>query len=700
MPSWPEQRKYIGSHTQRVDAPAKVTGAAKYSSDVQPDGWLYGMILRSKWPKAKITKIDLAPAKKIPGIKAAILDREGERTVRYYGEEIAAVAGTSKQACLDALRAIVVEAKEMPFVVSEEDARDDTAPRVWDESPNLSQPKVDERGEVDKAFSECAAVVEGFFTTPVQLHHPLETHGNTISWTDDGITSWSSTQGIGGVKHDLAGGLKVPENKVRVICEFMGGGFGAKFGPIKEGILAAKLSKEAGAPVKLMLPRFDEALAVGNRPSSFQRLKLGATADGKFKAFELDGYGTAGIGSSGNTAGGGGGAELRMPYIYHVPNSRVKQSAVSINAGSARAFRAPSSPPSSFGMESIVDELAAKLNIDPVEIRIMNDTSKEKEIRKKEFRLGAERFRWKEKYKKPGSAPGPIKTGVGCASATWGGGGRGTKAEAQISPDGSVEIRCGTQDLGTGSKTVIAVIAADLLGLKPEQIKVSVGDTRYPSSGGSGGSTTTASVAPAIYDVCTKALEELQTKTGVSDARGENWAGACKKLGVNSLTVSGQWQEGLSSSGAAGVQFAEVEVDTETGFVKVKKITCVQDGGLFVSKLTAESQVNGGIIMGLGYGLYEERVMDKTSGVVLNPNFETYKLATLADIPEIDIVLLDMPERGVIGIGEPVTIPTAAAIANAVSNAIGVRVSSLPITPARVLEALGKLKPVATPAAA
>ncbi|HSU55464.1 MAG TPA: molybdopterin cofactor-binding domain-containing protein, partial [Candidatus Dormibacteraeota bacterium] len=241
MPSWPEQRKYIGSHTQRVDAPAKVTGAAKYSSDVQPDGWLYGMILRSKWPKAKITKIDLAPAKKIPGIKAAILDREGERTVRYYGEEIAAVAGTSKQACLDALRAIVVEAKEMPFVVSEEDARDDTAPRVWDESPNLSQPKVDERGEVDKAFSECAAVVEGFFTTPVQLHHPLETHGNTISWTDDGITSWSSTQGIGGVKHDLAGGLKVPENKVRVICEFMGGGFGAKFGPIKEGILAAKL---------------------------------------------------------------------------------------------------------------------------------------------------------------------------------------------------------------------------------------------------------------------------------------------------------------------------------------------------------------------------------------------------------------------------------------------------------------------------
>jgi xanthine dehydrogenase YagR molybdenum-binding subunit len=281
---------------------------------------------------------------------------------------------------------------------------------------------------------------------------------------------------------------------------------------------------------------------------------------------------------------------------------------------------------------------------------------------------------------------------VGCAGATWGGGGRGTKAEAQINPDGSIEIRCGTQDLGTGTKTVIAVIAADILGLKPEQILVRIGDTRYPPSGASGGSTTAASVSPAIYDVCNKALDELQKQSGVADARGGNWMAACKKLGVNPLTVQGQWQPGLSSSGAGGVQFAEVEVDTDTGFVKVKKITCVQDGGLIVSKLTAESQVNGGIIMGIGYALYEERIMDRQTGVVLNPNFETYKLPGLADVPEMDVVLLDMPERGVIGIGEPVTIPTASAIANAVANALGVRVNSLPITPQKVLAALGKDK--------
>ena len=695
MPSWPEKRTFIGSHTTRVDGPAKVSGSAKYPSDVQPDGWLYGMILRSKWAKAKITNINLEQALKVPGIKAAVVDRPGERTVRYYGEELAAVAGTSKQACLDALRLIQVEANPLPFVVREDDAKEDSSPRVWDDTPNLSKPRVNEKGEVDKAFGDCSAVVEGFYTTPVQLHHPLETHGNTVSWTDEGLTAWSSTQGIGSVKDGFAGNLKVPQSQVRVITEYMGGGFGSKFGQGAEGSLAARLSKEAKAPVKLFLTRFDESLAVGNRPSSFQKIKLGATADGKLQAFELESYGTAGIGSGGVSEGGGGGAEFPAPYIYTVPNIRVKQSGVNIDAGSARAFRAPGHPTASFGMESIMDELAVKLGVDPLELRLKNDPS---EVRRKEYQIGSERFGWKSKYKKPGTSSGPLKTGVGCAGATWGGGSRGTQAEAHINPDGTIEIRCGTQDLGTGTRTLIALIAADLLGLKPEQITVRVGDTQFPPSGGSGGSTTAASVSPAIYDVCTKARTELQSKTGVSLVEADIWSAACKKLGVNPLVVSGEWQEGLSSSGAGGVQFAEVEVDIETGFTRVKKITCVQDGGLIVSKLTCESQVNGGILMGIGYALYEERIMDRLSGVVLNPNFETYKLTGLADAPEIDIVLLDMPERGVIGIGEPVTIPTASAVANAVANALGVRVPSLPITPARVLAALAG-KSVTTPSA-
>ncbi len=691
MPAWPDKPTQIGKRTLRVDGRAKVTGAAKYTSDVQPKGWLYGMILRSKWPAAKVTSIDLGKALQVPGIKAAMAVREGSRTVRYYGEELAAVAGLTKQACLDALRVIEVTATPLPFVVREEDARKNDSTAVWENSPNLSKPRVNERGDPDKAFSLAAAVVENFLSTPVQLHHALETHGNTVSWTDEGVTAWASTQGIFSVREGLAGNLKVDQSKVQVISEFMGGGFGAKFGPGVEGSLAANLSKMAGAPVRIMLTRFDEALAAGNRPSSFQHVKLAASADGKLTAYQLEAYGTPGIGSGGSTEGGGGGAEFPAPYIYTVPNTRVQHSGVAVNAGSARAFRAPGHPQASFGMESMMDDLAVKLGIDPVEFRIKNDPSP---TRRREYEMGRERCDWKEKYKKPGSSPGVIKTGIGCAGASWGGGGGGTKAEAQINPDGSVEIRCGTQDLGTGTKTVISVIAAEIFQLSPEQITARIGDTRYPPSGGSGGSTTCASVSPAILDTCSRALEELQTKTGIPDARGSHWLEACKKLGVNPLVVSGEWRQGLSSNGVGGVQFAEVEVDTETGVVRVKKVTCIQDCGLVISPLTCESQVNGGIIMGMGYALFEERIMDRESGVVLNPNFETYKLSGIADVPEIDIVLLDMPERGVIGVGEPVTIPTAAAIANAVANAIGVRVSHLPITPARVLAALGKFKAV------
>ncbi|MDR3456743.1 MAG: xanthine dehydrogenase family protein molybdopterin-binding subunit [Verrucomicrobiae bacterium] len=693
MSSWPAEPKYISHSTARVDAPAKLTGSARYSSDIQEKGWLYGMILRSKWPSAKVTAVNLDKARAIPGIKAVVVAREAEFNVRYYGEEIAAVAGTSKQACLDALRAIEVKAEvRHEFVVNETEALKADSPRVWDNAPNAPTPHVHENGNVDTAFPGCAAVIEGFYTTAVQVHNPMETHGNTVSWTDEGVTAWASTQGITSVRDGLAGALQLDHSKVRVITDFMGGGFGAKFGPGVEGVLAAKLSKAAGAPVRLMLTRFDEALAVGNRPSSFQKIKIGASADGLLQAFDAENYGTAGIGGGADAGGGGGGADIPMPYIYKVPNTRVKQSAVAINAGSARAFRAPGHPPASYGMESAMDDLAAKLAMDPLELRLKNDPS---EIRQREYKLGAEKFGWKQKYQKPGSSPGVVKTGIGCAGAAWGGsrGDRNTQGDATINPDGSIEFRLGVQDLGTGTKTVIAVVAAEMLGLKPEQITVRVGDTNFPYGPGSGGSTTCPSVSPTVFDICTKALEQLQTQSGMADVRGENWFAACKKLGVSPLVVHGKWQPGLSTDHACGVQFAEVEVDTETGLVTVKKILGVHDCGLIINQITLESQINGGIISGMGYALYEERVMDDLSGVVLNPNFETYKLPGIADVPDIEIVLINMPERGVIGIGEPATVATAGAIANAVFNAIGVRVSSLPITPAKILAALGKVPP-------
>src|SRR6516165_10450734 len=687
MSGWPKNPQQLGKDHLRYDGPIKVSGSAKYASDVQPDGWLYGMILRSPWPAARIRSIDLQPALSLPGIRAAVTANDPPFTVRYCGEELAAVAGLSKQVCLDALRAIKVDADLLPFVAKEEAALRDTSPHVFENLPNAGEPRKMQTGDVDGAFGTSYKTVEGFFHTQVQLHQCLETHGNTIQVTPEEITCWASTQGIFSVRDSLADSIGMPMDKVHVISEFMGGGFGSKYGAGVEGGLAVRLSKEARLPVRLMLTRFDEALAVGNRPSSFQKVRLSASKDGTLVAYELEAFGTAGYASGGTTAGGGGGAGFPAPYIYQIPSTRVRQTTVAINAGSARAMRAPGHPQASFGMESILDEMALALGMDPVELRIKNDPS---EIRRQQYKIAAERFGWSARYRSSASTEGPVKTGVGCASATWGGGGYGSEAEVRINPDGSVEVRCGTQDLGTGTKTLIAIVAAEVFGLEPVAISASIGDTTFPPSGGSGGSTTAASVAPAVFDACQNALADLRSASGISDPTGLNWRTATARLRINPVVARGRWKEGLSSRGVGGVQMAEVEVDTETGFVRVKRIVCVQDCGLVINRLASISQINGGIIMGIGFALYEERVLDRQTGVVLNPNFETYKLPGAADVPELDVILQDMPERGVIGIGTPVTIPTAAAIANAVSHAIGKRVTRLPISPAQILGLLGK----------
>ncbi|MDO8544994.1 MAG: xanthine dehydrogenase family protein molybdopterin-binding subunit [Opitutaceae bacterium] len=694
---WPKETRYLGKSAPRVDAPAKVTGRAKFTSDMVPAGLLYGAILRSRWPAARIKSVDLSKAKSAPGIKAAILAKEGEFDINYYGQEIAAVAGASRQAVLDALALIVVNATPRPFVVKELDAIKPDAPSVSAGKPNLGFGQAKNSGDVDAAFASAAAVIEGNYSTPIEFHHPLESHGHTVAWEGDEMTAWSSTQAVFGCRTAFSGALGVPQNKIRVICEHMGGGFGSKFNPGAEGILCARLAQAAGAPVKLMLTRFEQALAVGNRPSSYQKIKLAADASGKLTAFQLESFGTPGFSSGVSNAGGSGGASFPAPYIYKPEATRIKQGSVAVNAGQSCAMRAPGHPVASAGIEAALDDLAAKLGMDPVEIRLKNDPS---EIRRREYELGRERFDWKQKYHKPGATPGPIKVGIGCAGAAWMNGNRPSQCELQANPDGTVEVRIGTQDLGTGSRTVVQVVAAEMLGLELSAIDVQVGDTSFPFSGPSGGSTTTVSITPAVYDACENVLAELKKASGIDDPRGAKWKEACGKLRNMPLRVIGRWREGLSTGGACGVQFAEVEVDTETGFVKLRKILVVQDCGLVVNKLTCESQINGGVIMGIGYALYESRVMDRASGVVLNPNFETYKLPGAADIPPIDILLLDMPERGVIGVGEPCTIPTASAIANAVANAIGVRVGSLPITPDKVLAALGKVPPAVRDATA
>jgi xanthine dehydrogenase YagR molybdenum-binding subunit len=684
---WPKNPRHLGKENPRVDGPVKVAGRAKYTSDVAPSGVLYGAIVRATVASGRLKALDLAKARSAPGIRAAIPLHEPGFQILFHGQELAALAGTTKQAVRDALDLVKAEIEATPFVVNETEAAKSDAARAVPDRPNFSPPQLEQNGDVDAALASAAAVVEGTLSTPVLIHNPLEPHGATVQAEGDELTLWTSTQFLFEARDSLARGLGVPQNKVRGICDYMGGGFGGKIEPWDLGTIAARLAQAAGAPVKLILTRAEEAQSVGNRPSTFQKIRLAADREGKLTAFSLDVFGTPGHVATTEDPGGTV-VDFPAPYIYPVPNTRIRRSKLATNTGLATWMRAPGHPPASFGIESMLDDLAVKLGIDPVEMRIKNDPFP---IRQQEYKLGAERFRWKEKYRKPGSSPGPVKVGIGCAGATWPGAGDRAQADLQVNSDGTVEVRVGTQDLGTGSRTVAQLVAAEMLNLDPARITVRIGDTRFPPSGVSGGSMTTGAIAPPIYDACERAIAQLKEVSGLADPTGANWDAACAKLDRQSIVVHGAWKEGLTNAWTGGVQFAEVEVDTDTGFVRVRRMLGVHDCGLVVNRLTCRNQIYGGIIMGLGYALYEQRVMDDRTGVVLNPGFELYKLPGATDIPEIDVLLLDMPERGIIGIGEPATIPTAAAIANAVANALGVRVPSLPITPDRVLAALGRM---------
>jgi xanthine dehydrogenase YagR molybdenum-binding subunit len=433
-------------------------------------------------------------------------------------------------------------------------------------------------------------------------------------------------------------------------------------------------------------------------------VKVGADKEGNLVAFEAESWGTGGAGA---------GSGFPLPYIYQFPNRRRRHRDVYINAGQQRAMRAPGHPQGCFITELMMDELADQVKIDPLELRMKNLPEDAPNARwRTYFPMAAKTFGWARRHPTGDPTPGPIKTGMGCSANRWGGAGRGTKAHCEILPDGGVVMRCGTQDIGTGTRTLVAVVTAETLGLPLQAVRVEIGDSVYPFSGGSGGSTTAASVTPAIRVTASKALEALAARIapsmGVDPAtlvatngrvqvkdnpsKAVSWKDACKMLGTEPVSVDGEWEQGLSASGTSGVQFAEVGVDIETGVTRVKRIVCVQDCGLIVDRLTAESQVYGGIIGGLNYALFENRILDRNTGQMVNPNMEWYLIAGPSDMPAIDIAIVDQPERGVIGIGEPPTVATAAAVANAVANATGVRIRSIPLTPDNVLTAIERAK--------
>jgi xanthine dehydrogenase YagR molybdenum-binding subunit len=717
--TWPKERRLIGTKVQRLDGPEKATGRAKYSFDINRPGMLHGSILRCPYAHARIKSIDTSGAEKIPGFKALHLQVKPNAELYYAGDEILGIAADTEEHAADALRAIKIDYEVLPHLVKEEDALKANSQKTLGGQGNIIPGKETTKGDVDRAFKEADAVVVGNYGAPTISHQCLESHGLVAEWDQEGnLTVWCSTQATVGTAQELAKYFGIPATKIKCMTHYMGGGFGSKFGADVQGKIAAELAKRAGAAVKLMLDRAGEIASAGNRPSSYGQIKIAGTKEGKITAYQAETYASPGIGGS---------VGVVLPYVYPIPNSKTKHTVVRLNHGSQRAMRAPGHPQSCILTDGPVDDLAAKLDKDPLQLRLKNLPQNEPSavqsapqswnalqntVYTDEIKIAANLAQWEKKWHPPGkgSGEGPIKHGIGMALHTWGGrGGPNQDVFVTIGSDGSVLVTCSTQDLGTGERTVLAIVAAETLGLDVPEITVRIGESSIGRSGGSGGSTTCPGTAPAALNAACaardalfeKIAQRLGAKAGdltitpgkiLDKANNKSWfwKEACAKLGMDSVRGAGNWTSGLSNGQVGGVQIAEVSVDTETGVVRCTKFVAVQDCGMVVNKLCCESQVAGGVIMGVNYALFEENILDRYTGRQVNPDMEFYKLGGIEDMPKIIVHMHDMPERGVIGIGEPPTISTCAAIGNAIHNAIGVRVPFAPFTPDRVLEALSK----------
>jgi xanthine dehydrogenase YagR molybdenum-binding subunit len=526
-----------------------------------------------------------------------------------------------------------------------------------------------------------------------------------------------STQYVTGVRRELAKAFDLPLEAVRVIVEGMGGGFGSKSSLGNYGRLAVALSRQASAPVRLTLTRPEEQVDSGNRPATDQRIRIGARHDGTLTAISVESHGTAGVGLG---AGVGNFAQA----LYDCPNFESAQYDVFTNAGPGSAMRGPGNTPGAWGLETALDELAERLGLDPLALRERIDPSP---VRREERRVGAERFGWSRRHT-PGADSGPIKRGMGMAQSLWGANVQtASSIEARIHRDGSVEALSGVQDIGSGIGVVIAQTIAEVLGLTPDRITVRIGDTHYPPGPPSYGSRTTASMTPPARVAAWKLLQQLlgeaalalnaapgdlvarggRIETQGEPRRGMSFADAAALIEGDMLSVTetrgedyGGFRRTMGEAAQAqqdigGVQFAEVAVDTETGIIRVERVIAVQDCGRPMNPLLLESQIQGGVLMGLSYALYENRILDRSTGRMVNANLEAYKVAGPREVPAIEVIVLENYQgrsaTDAYGIAEPANIATAPAIGNAVYNAIGVRLRSLPMTPAAVLAALGKL---------
>ncbi len=731
----------IGKSFPRPNGRAKVTGAVRFTVDIKLPGMLHTRVLRSPWPHAVVRTIDTLAAANHPGVRAILTIADPAKpqtaTLHYIGEPIAAVAADSIAAAEEALHLIRVEYQALPFVADIDKARDPAAPLVHDDTTapaghpsgfpaaaglplngNVRGPAISRRGNVSRGFAEADAIVEAEYSTHVQTHCCLEPHAIVADWRPDGLTVYMSTQFTAGVRDEIAAAFGLPLNRVRVIVDAMGGGFGSKSQLGNYGRFAIELSRQAKAPVQLFLEREEEQMDAGNRPGTWQRLRIGAKHDGSLTAISLVSYGTAGVGLG---AGVGNNAEA----LYSCPNFEGAQHDVFINAGPGCAMRGPGNTPGAFGLEQTIDELAEKLGTDPLRLRDRIDPCP---VRREERRIGAERIGWHRRHA-PGANSGPVKRGLGMAQSLWGANVQTNAAcEVRIMRDGSVEVLSSVQDIGTGIATVLAQTVAEVLGLRPDEITVRIGDTEFPPGGPSYGSRTTASTTPPARTAAWRVQQQLLREAalmlnasvneliavegkilvGSDRSRFLTFRDAAARLRTDRIAAVASRSDdyggfrrragedaALAQQDLGGVQFAEISVDTEIGIIRVERVVAVQDCGRPMNPRQIESQVQGGVLMGISYALLEERIIDQATGRMVNPNLEQYKLVGPRETPEIDVIVLENYQgrsaTDAYGIAEPANIATAPAVANAVYNALGVRLRSLPMTPAAVLAAVGKV---------
>jgi len=692
LEQWPEGPLHVvGRPAPRKDGRERVRGEARYTADLKLPGMLHAAVLRSPHAHAKVSRIDLAPALALPGVRAGIGPGEAhglEVEAGFSGAAVAAVAADTFAQARAAVEAIEVEWEELEVVLDSDDA-------VRRELLT-AEPRRYERGDVEQALAGADVVVEGTYRTQTVLHNSLETHQALCEWQGDTLHVYISTQYIWGVRQSVAETLGLPEDKVRVVCEYMGGGFGSKNGPDEYTYVAAELARRTGRPVRCALTRREEHTSAGNRNATVQRLRAAARSDGTIVAF--DGEFTNSVGWSGWNAS----TEGPMKMLYDCENVRTVTYGAQLNTPPMKAFRAPGFVEGTFGLECLIDELAARLDVDPLELRrrnyaSSNDGTPFSSKNLEECYRRAEPH-WERRHEVRSRSDAVWKRGVGMASQIWyGGGGPPSYAWVRLGSDGRATVITAMQDIGTGTRTAMAQIAAEELGIPLEQVDVVLGDSaRGPYASISAGSSTLPSMGPAVRAAAADAREQVED---IAAQRGMPAGTPLEEIVavLEESQILGKGARGPNPTGMSvltfGVHVVEVAVDVETGEVVVERVAAIHDVGRIVNPLGASSQVEGGIIQGIGHTLSEERLLDPETGRVLTTSLDAYRMPTIADVPEIVCEFVDRPDEhltnlGSKGLGEPPIVPIAAAIGNAIRDATGADVRELPISREEMLRAL------------